>query len=171
MADFWLYALSLGVIIILALAFYAAKLLKQVAQQKERQIKAQKNKQYAQQKALNNHDQKIFESVLLITRAMQQEQCDFDEGCWRLSVLLSSLKTLSQLPIKLLGIYGLYDEIKDLAIRDARKNLTKKERMREDYRRTVALNKNHDEVVTDLDELYLFSTEQLQHLDPITPRH
>lgn len=162
MSDFWLYALLFGIIIVLALAFYAGKLLKQVAQQKEQQAQAK----LAQQQALNKHDKKVFDSVLLITRAMQEEQCEFDEGCWRLSVLLSSLKTLTELSDKFPGIFGLYEEIKSLSILDARKTLTKKERMREDYQRITALNKRHDEVVIDLDKLFQFTTKQLTHLSP-----
>jgi hypothetical protein len=162
MSDFWLYALLLAVAIVLALAFYAGKLLKQLAQQKEQQAKAA----LAQQQALNKHDTKIFDSVLLITRAMQQEQCEFDEGCWRLSVLLSSLKTTTNLPDKFPGIYGLYDAIKELAILDARKLLTKKERMREDYQRMTALDSMHNDVVSDLGQLYDFTTEQLTRLAP-----
>jgi hypothetical protein len=162
MSDFWLYALLLAVAIVLALAFYAGKLLKQLAQQKEQQAEAV----LAQQQALNKHDTKVFESVLLITRAMQQEQCEFDEGCWRLSVLLSSLKTITDLPEKFLGIYGLYDAIKDLAILDARKLLTKKERMREDYQRMTALENMHNDVVSDLGQLHDFTTEQLIRLAP-----
>ena len=160
MSDFWLYALLLAAVIVLALAFYAGKLLKQVTQQKEQQHQAQ----IKHQQALNKHDKKVLDSVLLITRAMQQEQCEFDEGCWRLSVLLSSLKTMTEMPVKFPGIYGLYNAIKDLAIRDARKTLTKKERMREDYKRMTALDKMHDKVVTDLDGLHQFTAEQLTRL-------
>jgi hypothetical protein len=160
MSDFWLYALLLGIAIVLALAFYAGKLLKQVAQQKEQQQKAK----FEQQQALNRHDKKVFDSVLLITRAMQEEQCEFDEGCWRLSVLLSSLKTMKGLAEKFPAIFGLYDEIKELAILDARKALDKKERMREDYKRMTALNQMHDGVVDELGTLYQFTTEELAHL-------
>jgi hypothetical protein len=97
---------------------------------------------------------------------MQQEQCEFDEGCWRLSVLLSSLKTITDLSEKFPGIYGLYDAIKELAILDARKLLTKKERMREDYQRMTALESMHNDVVSDLGLLYDFTTEQLTRLAP-----
>ncbi|MCP4985696.1 MAG: DUF2489 domain-containing protein [Colwellia sp.] len=157
MSDFWLYALLLGIVIVVILAFYAGKLLKQVAQQKEQQQQAQ----LEQQQALNKHDKKVLDSVLLITRAMQQEQCEFDEGCWRLSVLLSSLKTITGLPEKFPAIFGLYDEIKDLAILDARKSLEKKERMREDYKRMTALTQMHEGVITDLDSLHQFTTDKL----------
>jgi hypothetical protein len=160
MTDFWLYALLLGIVIVLVLAFYAGKLLKQVAQQKEQQTKAQ----LAQQQALNKHDKKVLDSVLLITRAMQAEQCEFDEGCWRLSVLLSSLKTLTELATQFPAIFGLYDAIKDLAILDARKALTKKERMREDYQRMTALNSMNEPVAAELNSLHQYTTEQLARL-------
>ncbi len=160
MSDFWLYALLLGTVIVVFLAFYAGKLLKQVAQQKEQQQQAQ----LEQQQALNKHDKKVLDSVLLITRAMQQEQCEFDEGCWRLSVLLLSLKTVTGLPEKFPAIFGLYDEIKDLAILDARKALEKRERMREDYKRMTALAQMHEGVITDLDSLHQFTTEKLAFL-------
>jgi len=160
MADLWLYALLIGIVIVLALAFYAGKLLKQLTQQKEQQQKAQ----LAQQQALNNHDKKVFDSVLLITRAMQQEQCEFDEGCWRLSVLLSSLKTVTGLSTQFPAIFGLYDEIKDLAILDARKALDKKERMREDYKRMTALSQMQESVVVELNSLHQYTTEHLTRL-------
>lgn len=160
MSDFWIFALVIAVVIVISLAFYAGKLLKQLAQQKELQQQAL----IEQQQALNKHDTKVFDSVLLITRAMQQEQCEFDEGCWRLSVLLSSLKTEGELPTKFPAIFGLYDEIKELAILDARKALSKKQRMREDYQRMTALNKMHDKVVEELSTLHQYTTEQLTRL-------
>ncbi len=160
MNNFWLYALVLGVVIVIALAFYAGMLLQRLSKQKAQQQQAL----LAKQQSLNNHDKKIFDSILLITRAMQQEQCEFDEGCWRLSVLLSSLKTVTELPVRFPAVFGLYDEIKDLAILDARKALTKKERMREDYKRMTALTKMHDAVVTELDSLHQYAVEQLTQL-------
>ena len=160
MTDFWLYILVVGVAIIIALAFYAGMLLQRLNKQK----KLQQQALIAKQRSLNNHDKKVFDSILLITRAMQQEQCEFDEGCWRLSVLLSSLKTVTELPAMFPAIFALYDEIKDLAILDARKALTKKERMREDYKRMTALTKMHDSVVTELDSLHRYTVEQLAKL-------
>ena len=60
----------------------------------------------AQQQAHKSHDVKALKSVIIITRAMQEEQCDFSEGCWRLSVLLDSLKqTTYQQSLKLLVLY------------------------------------------------------------------
>ena len=160
MAYFWYLIIALGTLIIIGLAFYAGKLLKQVAQQKALHQQALLN----QQQALNKHDKKVLDSVLLITRAMQQQQCEFDEGCWRLSVLLASLKTITDLTEQFPNIFSLYEEIKDFAILDARKTLTKKQRMREDYQRMQALNTMHDGVVADLEALHEFTSKTLKRL-------
>ncbi len=160
MNDFWLYMLVFGIVIVIALAFYAGMLLQRLNKQKIQQKQAL----LAKQQSLDSHDKKVFDSVLLITRAMQQEQCDFDEGCWRLSVLLSSLKTVNELAVKFPAVFGLYDEIKDLAILDARKILTKQERMREDYKRMTALTNMHDAVAAELEALHKYTVEQLTRL-------
>jgi hypothetical protein len=160
MNQYWFLVISLGVLIIIVLGFYAGKLLKQLSQQTLLQKQALVN----QQKALKKHDKKVLDSVLLITRAMQQKQCEFDEGCWRLSVLLASLKTMSDLGKQFPSIFGLYEIIKDFAILDARKTLTKKQRMREDFQRVQALNDMHDGVITDLTALHSFTTEALERL-------
>ncbi len=157
MLDFWHYALIAAVIVIAGLAFYAGKLLKQLAVQKAQQKQAQ----YDRQLALNKHDNKVFSSVLLITRAMKEEQCEFDEGCWRISVLLGSLKTYSALELQFPSIFALYDKIKELAILDDRKKLTKKERMQQDYQRMKAEAELHDSIVAELDQLHRFTDEQI----------
>ena len=162
MNEYWFLAIFVGALIIIVLGVYAGKLLKQLSQQKLLQQQALVD----QQKSLNKHDKKVLDSVLLITRAMQQKQCEFDEGCWRLSVLLASLKTMSDLGTQFPSIFGLYDTIKDFAILDARKTLTKKQRMSEDFQRMQALNKMHDGVVTDLTALHTFTTAALQRLIP-----
>ena len=162
MLDFWHYAIIAAVIVIAGLAFYAGKLLKQVAVQQAEQKQAE----LARQVALNKHDSKVFNSVLLITRAMKEEQCEFDEGCWRISVLLASLKTQSALELKFPSIFALYDKIKELAILDERKKLTKKERMQQDYQRMKAESELHDSIVVELDLLHQFTDEQLALLSP-----
>ncbi len=160
MNDYWLYALVLAVIIIAALAFYAGSLLRQVARQEQSQQQAE----LAHQNALANHDHKVLSSVLLITRAMKEEQCDFDEGCWRLSVLLDSLKTSSELEQKFPAIFKLYNEIKHLAILDDRKQLQKQQRMKEDFQRMTLVAKLHEEIVSDLDLLQQYTTERMSIL-------
>ena len=162
MNDYWLIAIVFAVIIIASLAFYAGKLLKQLSAQKEAQAKTA----LANQKALAKHDLKIFDSVKIIVRAMKEEQCDFSEGCWRLSVLLDSLKLSSELSQQFPSIFELYNEIKHLSILKDRKQLEKKERMKEDLHRMTLEAKLHSKIVADLDLLQQYVTQRVSILNP-----
>jgi len=97
---------------------------------------------------------------------MQEEQCEFDEGCWRLSVLLASLKTIDSaaLELKFPSIFALYNEIKTFAILKDRKNLAKKERMQQDFKRMSAEASLHDKVVADLKILHQYSKDNIKQL-------
>jgi hypothetical protein len=162
MDNFWFYLLIIAVISVVSLAWYAGKLLRQLSLQKEQQKQAA----LAHQQALNNHDKKVFDSILLITRAMEEEQCEFDEGCWRLSVLLASLKTIDNglVEEKFGAIFALYNEIKTFAILKERKALSKKERMQQDFKRMTAETNLHDDVVADLKVLHQYARDNIEHL-------
>jgi len=161
MNEYWLIALVLAVIIIASLAFYAGNLLKQLSGQKQ----AQQQAELAHQQALAKHDTNVLTSVKIIVRAMKEEQCDFSEGCWRLSVLLDSLKLSSELAPQFPAIFKLYNEIKHLSILDNRKQLEKKQRMKEDYQRMTIEAQLHSEIVTDLDLLQQYVTERMSILN------
>ncbi len=161
MNQYWLIALVLAIIIIACLAFYAGKLLKQLSVQKQTQQQAE----LAHQQALAKHDEKVLASVKIIVRAMQEEQCDFSEGCWRLSVLLDSLKLSSELAKQFPAIFKLYNEIKHLSILDDRKKLDKKQRMKQDYQRMTLEAQLHSEIVSDLDLLQQYTTERMAILN------
>lgn len=160
MSEYWLIVLVLAVIIIASLAFYAGKLLKQLSAQKQ----VQQQTELARQKALEKHDKNVLTSVQIIVRAMQAKQCDFSEGCWRLSVLLDSLKLSSELDQQFPAIFQLYNEIKHLSILDNRKQLDKKQRMKEDYQRMTLEAKLHGQIVSDLDLLQQYTTERMSIL-------
>lgn len=161
MNDYWFIALVVATIIIASLAFYAGALLKQLSAQK----KAQQQAELAQQQALAKHDLKVLASTKIIVKAMQEEQCDFSEGCWRLSVLLDSMKLSSELAQQFPTIFKLYNEIKHLSILDDRKQLDKKQRMQQDYQRMKIEAQLHNEIVTDLDLLQQYITERMSILN------
>ena len=161
MNEYWLIAIVVATIIIASLAFYAGTLLKQLSAQKKDQQQAA----LAQQQALAKHDLKVFSSAKIIVKAMQEEQCDFSEGCWRLSVLLDSLKLSSELSQQFPAVYKLYNEIKHLSILDDRKQLDKKQRMQQDYQRMKIEAQLHSEIVSDLDLLQQYITERMSILN------
>lgn len=160
MMNLWFFVVIAGVIIIGVLAFYAGKLLKQL----QAQTVQQKQAKDEQQRALKVHDKKILDSVIIIVRAMKEEQCDFSEGCWRLSVLLDSLKMSEALSQQFPAIFELYSRIKELSILDSRKELAKKERMKEDLQRMKAESELHPKIVTDLGLLHQYAIERISVL-------
>jgi hypothetical protein len=160
MESYWVYAIILAVVIIGALSFYAGKLLRQLKKQQQLQQQAE----LARHQAHALHDGKVLDSVLIITRAMKEEQCDFSEGCWRLSVLLSSLKMSSELALQFPAIFKLYDSIKHLSILDGRKGLTKSQRMKEDYQRMTLEAELHSKIVQELDLLQQYTVERMSIL-------
>ena len=160
MTNYWLIAITAGVIIIILLAKYAKKLLQQVKDNTEQQkvVDAQRHQ------ALKGHDKKVLDSVVIIVRAMKEEQCNFSEGCWRLSVLLDSLKTSPEIAQQFPAIFELYNRIKALSILDSRKELPKKERMEEDLQRIKAEAELHTEIEKDLVLLHQYALERISVL-------
>lgn len=160
MSDYWLYAVITGVIVILVLAFYAGKLLRQLKVQSQQQIETE----IKHKNALNAHDKKILDSVVIIVRAMKEEQCDYSEGCWRISVLLDSLKTSQALDQEFPAIFSLYEQIKHLSILADRKTLSKQQRMKQDLERMKAEAELHPKILKDLGLLHQYATERISML-------
>lgn len=158
--NIWIYLAIAGAIVILVLAGYAGRLLMLVKQQSIAQ-QAAKDAAQAQQ---NANDVKIYDSVIIITRAMKEEQCDYSEGCWRLSVLLDSLKTANSLDQKFPAIFDLYKGIKHLSILEDRKSLPKQQRMKQDVERMQLEAKLYDSIGEDLTKLLEFSITQKESL-------
>lgn len=159
--QYGLELLIIGALIIAALAFYAGMLLKQVHQQKKAQEIAQK----IQQQKLRTHDKKILDSVVIIVRAMKEEQCELSEGCWRLSVLLDSLKTSHQLAAEFPSIFELYNAIKHMPILEERKKLEKRERMKLDLVRMKAETRLQSKIYQDLECLHQYAAERISTLN------
>lgn len=159
----WPYLILLGLVIIVVLAAYARRLLLQV---KAQEVAAKKAKEAVQLKH-NAHDSKIIKSVQIITRAMQAEQCDYSEGCWRLCVLLDSLKLSNSLDQQFPAIFELYNKIKHMQILDARKELAKRDRMKQDMERMKVEASLSAAISEDLSALLQYSQERLSVLKPV----
>lgn len=156
----WAYLIALAVIIVLSLAFYAGKLLKQL----QLQTVQQKQAEIDRQQALNKHDNKVLDSIIIIVRAMKEEQCDISEGCWRLSVLLDSLKTSENHSSQFPAIFELYEAIKHMPILEARKKLEKRERMKLDLERVKIEAKLSEPVKENLQHLHQYAIERVSLL-------
>ena len=164
MSFYWQLATMVGAGIVAALSLYAWKLLMELKQHRKAQRQQQKQAALAKHNALQQHDKKILESVVIIVRAMKEEQCDFSEGCWRLCVLLDSLKLSSSLSLQFPAIFALYEKIKHHDILDARKSLEKQQRMKQDLDRMKAESSHYEEIKSDLILLHSFANEHISLL-------
>ncbi len=160
MSTLWILAVAVGTLTIVVLAFYAGKLLIQLKQQKHQQHQ----KALEHQTALHGHDTKVLNSISIIVRAMKEEQCDLSEGCWRLCVLLGSLKTSKTLEQEFPAIFELYEKIKHMSILDNRKELNKKERMSQDFARMKLESALKAKIQADLELLHQYSNERISML-------
>lgn len=160
MSSYWPYLIVAAILVIAALAFYAGKLLKQLKMQTAAQEKAKQE----HENSLKAHDKKILDSVIIIVRAMKEEQCDISEGCWRLSVLLSSMKTTNELKAEFPAIFELYEAIKHMPILEERKKLEKRDRMKLDLERAKIEARLTEDVFKDLEALNQYTLEKISIL-------
>lgn len=154
--DYWLY-IVLALLVIVPLAIYAGMLMSRLKKQTADQAIAEQEKQAS----LKRHDTKILKSVVIIVRAMKEEQCELSEGCWRLSVLLDSLKLSSELESLFPSVYQLYNAIKHMPILEERKKLAKQERMKLDFERMKLEADLKPKIQQDVNELHQYANERL----------
>lgn len=143
----WAVLSSIALLIIIGLGFYAGKLLFLLKQQK------------AQQEATRNGRVKsISESIALIAKAMEQQQCELSEGVIRIVNLLNALPLVeppnykAQYP----HIHSLFIEVSGFAILEARQKLTKAERRKQDLAREQIESEYESKVLAELRALQAY---------------
>ncbi|CCQ10426.1 Periplasmic/membrane protein associated with DUF414 [Pseudoalteromonas luteoviolacea B = ATCC 29581] len=151
----WYIAIVVAVIIVLALAFYAGRLLWQVKAQREKIAKQKAKAQAELSKKREERNAKLGDSINLLARAMKEKQCEYSEGCLRVWVLLSqyAFETERELQSEFQGVFKMYDEVKDMPTHDARKKYSKKEIFKMDSQRWKAEERLENEILIDCDKL------------------
>lgn len=144
----------LASVIIFILAAYAAFLMFKLRAQNRTQqliIEQQRQKQLAR-------DIKTIESIALISKAVSEQQCEISEGCWRLSVLMDSMPEHKEvMNSKFPAIFNLYNEISHMPILEARKALSKKQRLQLDLERMGIEQELEPKVLADIKLLVTYS--------------
>lgn len=146
----WALIIVAALCIILALGFYAGRLLFLLKQQNKRQ-----------QKAKNQRIETITESVFTIAKAMEQQQCDLSEGVIRIVNLLDALplKTPPDFKSKFPHIHALFIEVSGFAILEKRQQLTKAERRKQDIAREQIEAEHETRVLSELEGLKAYCSE------------
>ncbi|WP_339724062.1 DUF2489 domain-containing protein [uncultured Paraglaciecola sp.] len=140
--------LLVALVIIACLGFYAGSLLFKL--KKQQQVRIQKTQQ-----RIDN----ISQSIQTIAKAMEQQQCNLSEGCIRLFHLLEALpvKDKPNFSQKFIGLYSLYEQVKDLPTHEARKTQSKKETKQQDLQREELEAQLESQVLKDVAVLKTFS--------------
>ncbi|APE04367.1 MAG: DUF2489 domain-containing protein [Alteromonas sp.] len=137
----WVVLTGFALVVILGLGFYAGRLLFLLKQQKKR-----KND------ATNARVANITESIILISKAMEQQQCDLSEGVIRIVNLLNALP-LNNPPdfkAKFPHTHALFVEISGFAVLEARQQLSKQERRKQDKAREQIESEYESKVLDEL---------------------
>jgi hypothetical protein len=143
----WAVLSGIAILIILGLGFYAGKLLFLLKQQKIRQ-------EATRQSRIGT----ITESVVLIAKAMEQQQCELSEGVIRIVNLLNALPIVSPPDFKAQypHIYSLFTEVSGFAILEARQKLSKSERRKQDIAREQIESEYETKVLAELPALQAY---------------
>ena len=140
---FYLVALA----IIAGLSFYAGYLVFRLrTQQKLRKQKTQQR--------IN----KIFQSIQTIAKTLEQQQCNLSEGCIRIFHLLEALpvKNKPDYSQQFIGIYSLYNQVKDFPTHDVRKAQSKIETKKQDLQREELEAQLESQILRDVSVLKNF---------------
>ncbi|GAB2927133.1 DUF2489 domain-containing protein [Rheinheimera gaetbuli] len=140
-------------LIVAALAFYAGMLLWQLQQQT-------KQRQLQQQTILQQKEEKrryLTESIVLICRAMLEQQCELSEGALRVWVLLDHLAPEREPDpvITYPGLHQMYQVVKDMPTHEARKRQSKQQTFNQDKLRLAAEQDLKDFILLDAKALLL----------------
>ncbi len=140
--------ISLAVLLIAGLSYYAGTLLWRVKEQEKTQA-AEKAKRI-------NY---ITDSICHIAKAVQAEQCEYSEGVLRIWVLLEHYNKEQASPKDYQQLYpgyaALYSEIKDMPTHEARKKVSKKELLKLDLDRMEAEQKHTEQIVADTNQIVI----------------
>ena len=107
----------IGIAIVMALAFYATKLVRRLKYQNQ-----------LRDAAVQKRVDRIDESIITIAKAMQQEQCPLSEGCLRIVVLLDHRPESVEYDYAkdYPAMHEMYDKIKHMPTHENRKKFPKK---------------------------------------------
>ncbi len=119
----------LGLIIILALAGYAAFLLLKLKQQKQRQqaVIAERTA------AANAKREQVLEDIRYIATAMIEDRCEISEGVVRIGRLFEILSLRERVAPEFPALFQHFELIKEHPIMEARQALAKQQRMKLDF--------------------------------------
>ncbi len=139
----------LGGAIICALTVYASSLLMKLKKQKELL-------QQHQKLAIQKRNANIFDNVVLLCQAGIQQQCDHSELAIRLYCIIDYLQGDDRIDVEkdYPALSELYHVVKEMPYGDARQQLAKQDRMKDNLVRAKAEARLQDAIDVEIQQLH-----------------
>lgn len=135
-------------VITLGLAIYAGRLLLQLKRRRSAGIEGEK---YLEKMNQDRHQERI-ESIITISLALTQQQCDPAEACIRVKKLLEYYPDIARQD-EYQVIEQMYQEVKDFDILEDRQALSKQEKFTQDNQRFLIEDKYKESLKVALSKL------------------
>jgi hypothetical protein len=141
-------AITVAVLIVAGLGFYAGSLLSKVKAQKD-----------ARNKKTQDRVDTITLSIQTIAKAVSQQQCNLSEASIRLYHLLEAIPVNNKPDYSHAypSIYALYEQVKDLPTHQARKEQSKLETRKQDMKREEIEAQLESKILLEMQSLSTFS--------------
>lgn len=143
------FMIAIGSVIIAGLAYYLGTLLFKLKYQQQQQQRAQAEHDRKQAE----HQQYLLDSIMLISDATLEGQCEYSEGALRIWVLLENFQPELAQACRFPALFEMYDCVKAMPTHDARNALDKKELRHLDHLRQQTEIRLAEQIKQDLRQL------------------
>ncbi|MFT6190328.1 MAG: cell division protein FtsL [Oleispira sp.] len=155
---------SLACIIICALAVYAISLQMKLKAAAKESLEKDEVERLLAQKNLDKRNNTIIADIRFIAQSLITEQCELTEAVLRIHHLADALDTDIMLQEQFSTIHQHFLSCKDMAIKDAYKALSKKQRFQQDQQRFRLEEANNDAVLAEAQLIIKYSFDNLKNL-------
>ena len=158
------YLLVTAFLIVAGLSAYAVYLHLQIKKKQQESIAKDKAERELAQQNLDKRNNGIIGDIRFIAQALISEQCEITEGVLRIHHLADALDSDIMLQTESTTLHSHFNQSRDMAIKEAYKNLSKKERFQQDQRRFRLEEANKDNVMKEAKLVVEYSFSNLKKL-------
>lgn len=154
----------LALLIITVLAGYAFFLQREVKKKQLEDIEADNAERKLAQENLDKRNNSIISDIRFIAQALLTDQCEVTEGVLRIHHLADAIDSDLMLQPEFSTLHEHFNQCKGMAIKDAYKELSKKQRFQQDNQRFRLEEQNKDGVIKEAELLIKYSFNSLKKL-------
>lgn len=156
--------LTLATLIILALAGYALYLHAQIKKKQKEAIEIVNAERKIAQENLDKRNNSIISDIRFIAQALITDQCEITEGVLRIHYLADAIDTDLMMQSEFTNLHEHFNQCRNMAIKEAYKELSKKQRFQQDNQRFRLEEQNKENVIKEAELLISYSFNNLKKL-------